>query len=809
MSESPRFFPSSTAVLSLAAAILGLCAPAQAGEGDLLGSETSRRQQATMEAQELLLHGDRAYKNGDYEQALKAYTGAFEALPDAPATAVQRAAALDRMVSASIARSQVQVRDGDLDGAKATLDKVLADGIAPDDVRARRARAQIDDPIRTNVALTPEHAKNIDEVRRALYTGEGAFNLGDYDKAQENFEKVLRIDPYNKAARRWLERIASARSDYYRAAQDHTRAEMLADVDREWEIQIKDPAEDAYGSIDGGAGGTGNEVTIGAKLDRIVFPVIDMEDSTLEEAADFIRSQSRDLDTSELDPQRRGVEIVLQLGQSDTPEGQAVRANRINLKLRNIPLRQALDYICKLTRTTWEIQEFAVVIRPAGASSDTLINRSYRVPPDFLTTAGNAGDAAPKDPFGDDSGQDGLLAKRLTARQVLEQQGIHFPEGASANYNPASSTLTVRTTAEMQALIQQVVLAATQTEPVQVLVKVTIMKTEERRLKELGFDWLMSPMPIGGGVFIGGGTMGNGSPIDDVPNAPNTTLNLNPLTSGNRSGDRAAPRNTLDSLIQETTQGFANASRRAPGVLTVHGLFDKVQFQMVIRALDQAKGIDLLSTPSVVTRSGQRASVQTVREMIYPTEYEPPELPNSVGDNGINGGGNIGGGGGGGAFPVTPAMPTAFEKRDIGMKLDVEPMVGPNRQYIDLVITPEISDFDGFVNYGSPINSSAPIAGGLGGTAQIEITPNEILMPIFSVNRANTALTVTNGSTVLIGGLMQESMTTIEDKVPVFGDIPLIGRLFQSSVTKPDRKVIMFFVTVELLDPSGKPYHNQ
>ena len=38
------------------------------------------------------------------------------------------------------------------------------------------------------------------------------------------FKKVLQLDPYNKAARRWLERIAATKSDYYRAAYDQTRA---------------------------------------------------------------------------------------------------------------------------------------------------------------------------------------------------------------------------------------------------------------------------------------------------------------------------------------------------------------------------------------------------------------------------------------------------------------------------------------------------------------------------------------------------------------------------------------------------------
>jgi len=807
MSESRRFFQNPTRVLSIAVAVFGMCLPAHAGDGDAAGSELAKRQQATMEAEELLHHGDRAYESGDYTKALAAYSGAFDGLPKAPATAAMRNAALDRMVTAAIALSQKQARDGDIEAAKKTLARVLAEGVAPDDPRARQALAKLDDPIRTNPALTREHARNVDEVRRALYTAEGHFNLGRYDDAQASYEKVLRIDPTNKAARRGLERIAAARSDYARAAYDHTRAEMLAQVDKEWELQVKVPAEDAFGPLEG-TGPAGNETTIEAKLDRIVFPTINMEDTTLEEAADFIRSQSIALDTMELDPLKRGIEIVLQVGQGDTPESQAVRSARINLKLRNIPLRKVLDYITKMTRTIWDVEEYAVVIRPAGSSSQTLITRTYRVPPDFLSTAGNATSNEPQDPFGDNAGQEGLLAKKLTAQQVLEQQGIRFPEGASASFNANSSTLVVRNTADQQSIIQQIVDAATQTEPVQVVVKVTIMKIEERRLKELGFDWLMGPMPIGGGFFLSGGTVGNGTAIQPL-NAPHNNLsNLNPLTSGNRSGDRATPETPIDSLIQQTTRGFAGTSRRAPGVLALYGLFDKVQFEMIVRALDQKKGIDILSTPSVVTRSGQRASVNVVREMIYPTEYEPPELPNSMGDTGNN---NFGGGGGfsgQGAFPVTPATPTAFEKRDLGMILEVEPVVGPQRRYIDLVLDPEISDFDGFVNYGSPINSTAPVAGGLGGSQQIEITPNEILMPIFSVNRAHTALTVADGETVLIGGLLQEQVTTVEDKVPVFGDIPLIGRLFQSRSSEPNRKVIMFFVTVNLVDPAGKPFNH-
>jgi Mg-chelatase subunit ChlD len=80
-----------------------------------------------------------------------------------------------------------------------------------------------------------------ENVRKGLYTGEGAFNLGKLDQAKREFEEVLRADPYNQAARHWLERVKDAKSDYYRAANDYTRAELLAQVDDAWELAV--PAE--------------------------------------------------------------------------------------------------------------------------------------------------------------------------------------------------------------------------------------------------------------------------------------------------------------------------------------------------------------------------------------------------------------------------------------------------------------------------------------------------------------------------------------------------------------------------------------
>jgi general secretion pathway protein D len=213
----------------------------------------------------------------------------------------------------------------------------------------------------------------------------------------------------------------------------------------------------------------------------------------------------------------------------------------------------------------------------------------------------------------------------------------------------------------------------------------------------------------------------------------------------------------------------------------------------MMRGLDQKKGVDIMAQPAVVTRSGQATSIAIVREFIYATEYEPPELPNSVS-------------GGAGTSPVIPATPTAFDKQDVGVTLELTPLVDTGKQYISVTLNPVFSDFDGFVNYGSPINT---VSSGLLGDETVELTKNTILMPIFSKQQLSTTVDVADGSTVVLGGLMQESVENVEDKTPVLGSIPILGRFFQSNAKKPISKMVLFTINVELMDPTGRRYRDR
>lgn len=803
------------ALLAATTLVLPLSGGETRGGVGLASSELSRRSVALDEAQELLRKGDEAYTSGRYSQAVEAYAGARDLIPDAPISAELRAAATERYAQASVEHARILSREGDVAGAKAAVDKVLAESVAPNNPGALTFRAQLDDPIRTNPAVTASHTKDVDAVRRLLYTAEGAYDLGKFDEANSKFSAVLRIDPTNTAARRGMERVETAKSGYQKSAYDHTRAELLGQVDSQWELQV--PTLDLEATLpDPGADSSlANVVSVRNKLDRIIIPKVNLDETSLTEVLDFLRIRAGENDTLETDPARKGINFTVNLGSADSIVAQKINAARISLQLSNVPLSQVLKYICDMTQTAYKTDEFSVIITPKGSSSADLVTRTYRVPPDFISSmSGGSGEGSTpaEDPFAAAPAASGLLAKRLGAQEALAQQGVAFPEGASASYTPATNTLRVVNTEVNQDYVSQIIETITKTEPVMVSVKVTMIKVEQTTLEELGFDWFLENANFGTDLFGSGGTVGNGKASPDLV-GPGDGSRLNPVTAGNRSGDTAISGNSIDNLISGQTD--RQSTNPAPGILGLAGNFSDGNVQMLMRGLDQKKGVDIMAQPTTVTRSGQSSSIRIVREFIYPTEYEPPELPNTVGTDrtqlvAFDDLGNIvpvpDSGGGGGTTPVTPATPTAFETREVGVILEVLPVVDANKQYITITLNPVFSDFDGFVNYGSPINSTV---NGLFGVQTVEVTKNAILMPIFSKNAVSSTIDVVDGGTVAIGGLVEESVQNVNDSTPILGSIPIIGRLFQSTAKQPKSKMVIFLVNVELMDPTGHRYRNR
>ncbi len=846
MQKTPMYRSSRTAIALMAAASTMPVAitVANAGEGSsgysgLAEREMLRRQDAVREGDRLLAEGREAYAKGDYQMAVDKYTQALQRVPDAPMFADRRQSYTAHLGDASVALAMQHRKVGKYAEARTLLEGVLA--VDPNNGQAKTELGYLDDPIRTNPALTYEHTQNVDKVRRTLYTAEGNYNLGKFDDAKKEYENVLRIDPYNSAARRGLERLAAAKSDYYRAAYDHTRAELLSQVDQAWELAV--PADTP--EMGGGSRGPSEPSTgvsyITEKLRRIVIPRIDFEDTTVEEAIDFLRMRSVELDTLELDPARKGVNFVVRRPRTNAAPGadagldaaaaggaEALPAAggdpgslRIReLRVRNVPLAVALKYICDATKLRSKVDDFAVTLVPQTETGEDIFQKQFTVSPDFssaLDGGGGGGGGGEVDPFAEPaSGGASALRPRPPIIDLLKKSGVNFPEGTSAQLTNNGVLLVTNTPSELDK-VEQLVNAISNRQPKQVKITTKFVEISQENNDELGFDWIVNPFGLSANnMWASGGTQGNqgartgadfvspigGTSVDGIPADPSQLVS-NSVTSGLRSGDFATSRNSIDAILNNTNR-TAQSGSVAPGIMALTGLFSDGQVQMIMRGLAQKKGTDLMTAPSVTAKSGQKATIEIIREFIYPTEYEPPELPNSVGQtNGGFSNGLVGGGGGGGSFPVTPATPTAFETRNTGITLEIEPTISENDFVIDLRFVPEIVEFEGFINYGSPIQ--APSTDALGNPVTSIVTENRIEMPVFSTRRVNTSLTIYDGYTVAVGGLMREDVQSVEDKVPIFGDIPLIGRLFQSKAENRIKSNLIVFVTANIIDATGRP----
>jgi len=791
--------------------------------------EIVRRQEDLVLADKLVAKGDQAVKDKDFENAYVNYLDALDKIPEGPAAATKRGPVVAKFSDAGIAYANLLVRNGRYGDAEKVAKTILLPQFSPGYKPAVQFLANLEQPDNVNKTVTPQFAASRDEVSKLLAEADGYYATGRFDLAIKRYEQVLNIDRYNNAARMGMERVNSQKSNYYSEAYNETRSRMLWLVDRAWERPLRHfQSRDTTNGLQArNISGTGTEA-ISAKLNRIVIPKIELHDTTIREAVDFLKQRSRELDTTTDDPKlKKGVNIVLKLLAAEAAPGApgadaaavpapgapagtaatpAVTADtKITLSLSNVPLIEALRYLTELSGLKYKVEPYAVSIVPISENTDELLTKEYRVPPGFIP-ANAAGASDSKTPVAGKPA-DTMNQQRVpggkNAEEFLKGEGVPFPPGSFAQYVPAGSKLFVRNTQSALDLIDTLVDAAMGVQPTQVEIESKFLEISQDNLKELGFDWLLGPFSIGNGTYASGGTQGFDNPVDGSV-YPFGTTGQNPVTGGLRSGQGTTPNaavsaNSIDALLAGISPGVTSA---APGIFGLAGIFSNAQFQMVIRGINQKKGTDLMSAPKVTTKSGNKAVVKVTRNFPYATQYNPPQQPApstgaSVSTTTVKTGFYT-------DSLVSPTTPTTWETRDIGVTLEVEPQVGADNYTIELNLSPEVVEFEGFINYGSPIKG--PIWNPLTFTVgTYDITANVINQPIFSKRKVTTSVSVWDGQTVALGGLIREDVQKTQDKVPILGDIPLAGRLFRSDASQKIKRNLIIFVTARLMDAEGKP----
>ncbi len=277
--------------------------------------------------------------------------------------------------------------------------------------------------------------------------------------------------------------------------------------------------------------------------------------------------------------------------------------------------------------------------------------------------------------------------------------------------------------------------------------------------------------------------------------------------------------------------------------MRVNAFLGNADLSMILHMLSQRSDTDLLSAPKVLTGPGKEATMKVVTEYIYPTEYDVQLT--------ASGGGSSGSSSGGGSSEILAVVePQNFTMREVGVILQVTPELSQGGQLINLHLHPQVvsdptwknygmripkssnSQYDTFGSVGTIMTSLITSITTLGGTLTEEernslrtrltdsamtsidsINSGETALsyydapmeqPFFKTRSIETDITIANGATVVMGGLITEERKSMEDKIPFLGDIPWVGRFFRSRSEWSNKRNLLIFVTARLVDPMGR-----
>ncbi len=782
--------------------------------------EINRRQEAVRSAMLEVQTARHAYSAGRYTEAEESYRKALSLIPKADATKSQVSFIKHSLADALVAKAMDYRKVGRRDEAISFLKEAI--DLNPKSSRAKLELEITQDPIQTNPALDPQHVGNVNEVNRLLTLGYSYMDLAKFDEAIKTFESVLKIDPYNKAAQRGIAEAHNHRSEYFDTAHDELRARMLAEVDGGWSVDLTKEGgatwEEQTGIIL-----PGNQqsladaaIRVNDALASINVPRLDLDEVSVSEFVDVLNGQIRQA-ASRGDLAGGSFNVIENFGSADSPHYQSLEKRTISLNLSNVNLLQVLDIATQQLGIQYQLLPEGVELTYSGEDFGPLRTRQYTVHPSFFRS-GASREQEEESEFGDSAG---VSMRRVSPQDVLKSMGVVFPAGASARYSTATQTLTVVNTDFNLSRLGEL-FSANQTTDRQILLNVYSMSVKEENLEELGFDWLIQGS-VTDSLFAGGGVQAASSILSGLTEGDsviNETNSAPSVTTGLRSGAQVLNTASIDRLITagSATAFAAQGQSKSPTILGFRGIWSGADLTILMRGLSQKKGTDMLSNPQVLFSAGEDRQIlfANVREFFVPSEYTEPQLQsNDQGqdqfDNNDNDDDDDDQGGSGivSAPIAAPAHPSAFEFvgtteeqfNGIGATMAVHrAQLSPAGDSAVVDLTVVLNEFSGFVNWGSPILSAIANDDTI---QSVPITENRILQPIFDRQMVNTSLELSTGDVVVFAALHEAKSIQFEDKVPIFGDIPYMGRLFRSSGSRTEKRVLLFFAQVSIIDPTG------
>jgi len=792
-----------------------------------------REQERKIEAKKHADAADRASQAGDYQVAIEELNAALAADPD-------NETYRDTLRQIRLAQINQYLKSDKFSEAVDLCDQFLQD--YPGDAQALRfkeiALEKLEEPGKpeeeVKEAPPPAPVEEPVSVEELVAEAEDCILKKDYQRALDKLEEAHKLSPYDIKINKRMKQVREQLTRYSRAYHQAIREELMTEVYDAWTRRPRRRVlpEEIEAAPAPEVGEPKAEIL--RKL-KTIIPQVEFEDAKLREVVNYLSKQADVnivIDPSVFTGGYRPImpyetttglpgETTFTPGPTPTPgflpgaEGTTIgpggevlgpggtflpgvtpgigepttpgptwtpptEETGIRISLKNVPLSEVLKYVLRYRNLKYIVEDYAiVVVRVDWIPPEALETEIFR-----LATTGfgiterpelGQGLTGPTTELGYDPGTTGSPFGQPTSfgpgtgelggpmepgatetiKNFLLTSGVPWPRfaqpgGSSIIYNRRTGTLIVTNTPTSMVLIRELV-RLWDVPALQVEVEARFVELLHTRWFENSFELgMLSPLRFTRGA--------KGGPVP--PGVRRSyEFDLRP--------DRLS-RYFPQLLPTEFPTPDADA------FLSLRGILTEPEFQFIWHAIDQSDWSELLSVPRITTISGQQAQIEVVQELTYPTEYDTETI-------------NIGGGFGGTTnmisgevFMVTPGN---WEKRDVGIIFNVTPQVSADGKMITLVLMPEVSDLVKWLNYGN------------------ELYP--IQQPIFETRNLTTTVHVNDGETIVLGGLITDKTTTYEDKVPLLGSIPFIGRFFRSHAETSSKANLVIFVTARLITSRG------
>lgn len=616
---------------------------------------------------------------------------------------------------------------------------------------------KINDPVFSS-APTPapqkEQPQQPIDIPSAIDRGKQAFSNGQLDSAQNLFEAVLHSDPYNQTAIRWLRRIADKQASREEKSYTTTRTRMLETVQAAWNT----PKTEGAAPDDLSAGDPNrpepdhSPQALRSKLESLQIPSITFQNAGIQQVVTELSAILRDLD-----PDKKGVNLVV-FGISET------LMPPITFSGNDLSALETLNIITQMSGMKVDIGPSMVSLTPVNYESP---QQMISVELDIMPAVGQKMKHLAAD----------TTAGPIDVRSFFST--VPFPDGTSADYNPDFNLLLVRNVPKhitaIEALLDRYNQKARSDLSRQVEIETKFIEVAQGALDELGFEWTIGE----NGTFLNNDTL-------TVPGGQQ--LFTDTLRTGQQAFDPTTGSTLADSLTSTA------------GELLVQKIKGDIQLDILIKALERQQSSDLLSAPRVLAKSGETASIHVGEIRRFPTAYDVVIE----------------------RYSQPSLVPLDYQEYKTGVLLEVTPQLDPATHTIDLKLAPEIKELAGFdeqhaatvwPDFGDEqldLDGDTPVASDLLDflSAREEnrtFNADRLVarMPVFKSRRVETAVTIEDGSTIAMGGLIKEQMETFQDSVPILGKVPMIGRLFRSEGERSVKRNLLIFVTASQIDAAG------